>query len=95
MSLSRFLFILFEFFLNIVARKPYTKMHTGALWIEATSPQDTVQGQSWRATQQHRTTLAVGLQSARSLNPFVNMGLIPAALIGITDFSVSACVRKE
>lgn len=95
MPLSTFLFILFEFFLSIVARKPYTKKHTGALWIEATSPQDMVQGQSWRATRQCRTTLAVGLQSAQSLNPFVNMGLVPAALIGITDFSASACVRKE
>jgi len=36
-----------------------------------------------------RTAISMKLKS------FVNIGLVPAALLGITDFSASACVRKE
>lgn len=86
MSLSRFLFILLEFFLTFVASKPYHKKHTGVLQVEVSG------WQSRRAAWQFSPATAPRMQWAWIWNPFANMGLIPAALIWITDFSVSACV---
>lgn len=85
----RFLFLLFEFFTSFADSKPYCKKHTGVLQVDVSGWQ--IQCATW----QFSPTMAATMQWAWIWNPSVNMGLIPTALVWITDFSVSACVSKE